>query len=393
MSAPRLRNRYDAVVVGARCAGAATAMLLAREGLDVLAVEQGRYGSDTNSTLALMRGAVLQLERWGLRQDLEWVGTPAIRTTTFHYGDEGIELPIKPRNGIEALYAPRRTVLDTLLADAARDAGADVVYGVQAGDLLRNDSGRVEGVMLQEGGKALGRVEAGLVIGADGVSSGVALRAGAKKYRTARHTGGVVYGFFEGLDREGFHWHFNLGVAAGVIPTNHGQTLVFASFPAQRFNQEIRFDTEAGFHQVLGECSSRLAADVAAAHRVGSFRGFAGKPGYLRECHGPGWALVGDAGYFKDPITAHGLTDALRDAELLARAVVKGRRSAMVEYQATRDALSHGLFDVTDEIAAYDWSLEAVQDMHLRLSREMNREVDALVELHEEADAPVRRTA
>ena len=192
-----------------------------------------------------------------------------------------------------------------------------------------------------------------------------------------------------GSTGRGFHWHYNLGVAAGVIPTNHGQALVFVSFPAERFDREIRFDIEAGFRRVLGECSSRLAADVFAARRVGGFRGFAGKPGYLRQCHGPGWALVGDAGYFKDPITAHGLTDALRDAELLARAVVNGRRSAMVEYQATRDALSHGLFDVTDEIAAYDWSLEAVQDMHLRLGREMNRELDALVALHDEADAPI----
>ena len=112
--------RYDAVIAGARCAGAATALLLARSGAKVLMVDRQAYGSDTLSTHALMRGAVLQLTRWGLIPDITAAGTPAIRSTTFHYGSEATRVAIKPEHGVECLFAPRRTVLDRLLVDAVR---------------------------------------------------------------------------------------------------------------------------------------------------------------------------------------------------------------------------------------------------------------------------------
>src|SRR5215212_9502993 len=119
-------HRYDALVVGARCAGAATAMLLARRGLEVLAVDRAAYGADTISTHALMRGAELQLHRWGLLPRLHEVATPAVRSTSFHYGEESITVPIRDANGADALYAPRRTVLDSMLVDAAAAAGVEI---------------------------------------------------------------------------------------------------------------------------------------------------------------------------------------------------------------------------------------------------------------------------
>src|SRR5436190_19829353 len=116
-SATITRPRYDAVVVGARCAGAATAMLLARQGASVLLLDRDRHGSDTLSTLALMRAGVLQLHRWGLLDRVREAGTPPIKATSFIYGDETITLPIKPKNGVDALYAPPRTLLDALIPD------------------------------------------------------------------------------------------------------------------------------------------------------------------------------------------------------------------------------------------------------------------------------------
>ena len=124
-------SRYDVVIVGARCAGAATAMLLARAGHRVLVVDRGRYGTDTLSTHALMRGAVIQLHRWNVLPAVVAAGTTPVRQATFFYGDESVAVPIAPRDGIDALYAPRRHVLDRLLVDAARVAGADVAYGVR----------------------------------------------------------------------------------------------------------------------------------------------------------------------------------------------------------------------------------------------------------------------
>jgi flavin-dependent dehydrogenase len=135
---------------------------------------------------------------------------------------------------------------------------------------------------------------------------------------------------------------------------------------------------------LVPECAPELAEPLLAARRVGPFHGFPGRIGYLRQSFGPGWALVGDAGYFKDPITAHGITDALRDAELLSRAVVSGSESSLAAYQDTRDALSVELFDITDEIAGYGWTLEGLKTMHLRMSDAMNREVAHLADLYEE---------
>ena len=371
----RVRDTYDAVVIGARCAGAATAMLLARRGLRVLAVDRGRQGSDTLSTHALMRAGVLQLSRWGLLDAVIAAGTPAVRHAVFHYADEVVEVPVKPRNGVAALYAPRRTVLDSLLVDAAVDAGADVVHGVSLAGLTRDAGHRVSGALLADSEGRSEPVRAGIVIGADGVRSTVAQLVGARPYHVARHTTSVVYGYWSGLDIQDYHFYYRPGVSAGAIPTNDGQVCVFASMPAQRFAQEIRLDVRAGYHRVIAETDGALADGLAGARLAGPLKGFAGEPGYFRQSWGPGWALVGDAGYFKDPITAHGISDALRDAELLARAVAERSDRALAEYQHLRDDLGRRLHDTSDDIASFEWSLEEVQRMHRALSEEMAREV------------------
>jgi menaquinone-9 beta-reductase len=372
-SIDRLKSSYDAVVVGARCAGAATAMLLARAGLDVLVVEQAARGADTLSTLALMRGGVLLLSRWGLLDAIQRAGTPRIETTTFHYGDRAVEIRITPRDGVDALFAPRRTVLDPLLADAAEASGAEVAYRVRLKELQRDVDGRVNGVLVESGGVAR-RLAASIVIGADGMNSTVAERVAAEPYRVGAHVSSVIYTRASGLSVGGYHWHYVPGASVGVIPTNDGETLVFVATTRQRFMRDLRFDLVGGFYEIIRETSPSLA-EVMRRAVVGTFRGFAGYPGILRPAWGPGWALVGDAGYFKDPITAHGITDALRDAQLLARAVTTGTEAALSAYQTIRDDLSVPLLTITDEIASYAWGMPRLQALHKSLSDEMNREV------------------
>ena len=229
-------QRYDVVVVGARCAGAATAMLLARQGLSVLLVERDRHGADTLSTLALMRAGVLELYRWGLLDRVRAAGTPPITSTSFIYGDETITVPIKSRNGVDALFAPRRTLIDALLADAALDSGADVVYGARLVDLERASDGRVIGAVIEERGGAVRRVGAGIVIGADGLWSTVVRLVGAATYREGRHACGVVYTFWPGLENARTRWYYRPGVAVGAIPTNGGDACVFTATPQARFH-------------------------------------------------------------------------------------------------------------------------------------------------------------
>jgi 2-polyprenyl-6-methoxyphenol hydroxylase-like FAD-dependent oxidoreductase len=224
-------------------------------------------------------------------------------------------------------------------------------------------------------------VSAGMVIGADGMRSTVARLAESESYRVGRHASGVIFAYWSGLEIEGYHWYYRLGVSAGAIPTNDGLTCVFAAVNSSRFREDIASDVASGYHRVLQECDSTLASQVAHASRVANFRGFPGVPGFLRSCWGPGWALVGDAGYFRDPITAHGITDALRDAELLSRAVVAGTPDAFAYYEFLRDDLSLGLFDTSDYIASFDWDLPTVKERHLSMSKEMGREVRMLAQL------------
>jgi 2-polyprenyl-6-methoxyphenol hydroxylase-like FAD-dependent oxidoreductase len=390
---PHESSRYDVVVAGARCAGAATAMLLARKGLRVLVVERGQYGTDTLSTHALMRGAVVQLRHWGLLGQLEAAGTPVVRTTSFHYAEREVRVPIKPRDGIPGLFAPRRVLLDRLLVDAARAAGAEVVYGLRVSDLVRRGDGRVAGVAVEDGNGTSFRVFADVVVGADGLHSTVARLAGAEVYETARHAGGVVYGYFSGLSNDGYHWHFRPGASVGRIPTNDGLTCVFAGTSARRFRDELGRDIAAGFARVLREADPELADAVAEAPRAGHLRGSPGQPGFLRRPFGPGFALVGDAAYFKDPITAHGITDALRDAELVADAVGEGSEAAFARCHAMRDALARGILEISDRIASFEWDLPALEALHLALSDEMKREVAALGERHAAREVPARLSA
>ncbi len=374
----RLHSRYDVVIAGARCAGASLGMLLARSGVRVLVVDPTRRGSDTLSTHALMRGGVLQLARWGLLDRIVAAGTPPVRTTTFHYGDEAVPVAIKPRDGVDALYAPRRTVLDRVLVDAAVEAGAHVVHGMSVTGLLRDPSGRVVGASVAGADGREMEIRASMVVGADGMRSRVARLAGAAVEHSGRHEAACVFGYWSGLGIEGYHWHYRPGVGAGLIPTNGGDTCIFAGMSARRFERDRWRGLEWMYGEVLLEAAPELAAHMEERSALPRLRAFAGAPGFLRRCVGRGWALVGDAGYFRDPFTAHGITDALRDAELLARAIVAGGDAELEEYAATRDRAARELMDITDRLASFAWDMDEVRELHVALSRSMAAGVDVV---------------
>lgn len=362
---------YDVVIVGARPAGAATAMLLAKEGLDVLVVDRSAYGRDTLSTHALMRGGVLQLTRWGLLDRIVEAGTPPVRRTVFHYEDGVTGVSIKPAAGVDALYAPRRTLLDRVLVDAARAAGATVRYGATVTDVRRDAHGCVKGIVARDLSGEIFDVSAGLTIGADGTGSVVARAVDAPFERVGTSASAFSYAYWSGLEVEGYEWFYRPGVMAGFIPTNDGEVCVCVGAPPDRLRPD-------SYDDVLQAAATDALDRFGGARRTSKLRRFAGITGYMRRASGPGWALVGDAGYFKDPLSTHGITDALRDAELLARAVVAGR---LDEYQRERDRLSRQLFDVVDELASYRWDMDRVRQILLALSSAMTDEIEALLAL------------
>lgn len=372
--------KFDAVVVGARCAGAATAMLLARAGARVLIVDKGAYGTDVLSTHALMRGAVLQLGRWGLLPEIIAAGTPPIRSTSFFYTDSDVTVPIEPRYGIDALYAPRRALLDRVLVDAAVRSGADIRYGVRVDDVIKDARGRVTGISaFARGGRT--QIAADVVIGADGLYSTIARRVGAPIEVEGRHSTAVLYSYWQGLPDDAYRWWFRQGMSMGAIPTNNRATCLFASVPSGSFRDVVRRGVEDAYGRLIRSVAPEFAEHMRRASRVEPVRGFEGHPSFIKRGCGPGWALVGDAGYFKDPLTAHGITDALRDAELLARAVILDTSSSYAEYETTRHDLSRKLFEATDAIASLTWTDEQLQTLHRAFSAEMSREVRALAAL------------
>jgi flavin-dependent dehydrogenase len=373
---------YDVVVVGARAAGASTALLLARSGLRVLLLDRAAYGSDTLSTHALMRGGVLQLHRWGLLDRVIAAGTPPVRQATFRYDGQVVPIAIKPSHGVSALYAPRRTVLDPILVDAAVAAGADVRFGVAVADVRRDRAGTVTGVLgRRHDGHEL-EAAARIVVGADGVRSTIAQRVAAGFDRVGSGVGSTTYGYWSDVEVDGYRWNFRRDAASGVIPTNGGMVCVFASATPPRIGR----GGAATICEIVAAADPELAARLAAAAPPPT-RTFPGMRGFVRHSWGPGWALVGDAGYFKDPLSAHGITDALRDAELLARAIIEvfehgvEARDALASYQASRDALSRDLFEAIDVIAGHRWADDEIGDLLLRLSAAMADEVDVLARL------------
>jgi flavin-dependent dehydrogenase len=350
---------YDVVVVGARPAGAATALLLARQGRRVLVLDRDRYGTDTLSTHALMRGGVFLLSRWGLLDRIVDSGAPAVRRTRFDYGTEAVTITIKPSDGVPALYAPRRTVLDPVLVDAAVAAGAEVRYGVAVTGLIRDGAGRVAGVRGRAKSGAAVEARARLTVGADGVRSAVARAVDAKVLRVGESGGTVVYGYWSELPVDGYEWFYRPGYAAGFIPTNAGQVCVFAGAPAST--------APLPYRQMLEAATGGAGGRLDAARPPDRLRTWVGRPGFIRQASGPGWALVGDAGSFLDPLSTHGITDALRDADLLARGALD-----------ERDRLVGPLFDAVERIAGFGWDTERIQRYLRELNAAMNAELAAI---------------
>ena len=368
---------YDVVIAGARPAGTATALLLARAGVRVLVVERDTPGTDTLSTHALMRGGVMQLTRWGVADGLWAAGTPRVRQTRFVYGTEEVVVDISDQHGVDALMAPRRTVLDPALAAAAAAAGAELRYGTFFDGVEHDADGRVTAAVLRDDA-GIRKIRGEMVVGADGRRSRVARAVGAPVTLAGRQAAATIYAYFEGITDIGYRWHFGDRLGAGAVPTNDGRHVIFVGLPPARFRGLSGSDRSAALRALLAEVHPGLAAEVAAGRQVAPPLAFAGEPGYLRRPWGPGWALVGDAGYFKDPITAHGITDALRDAELLANAILAGTEAALKDYEATRDRLSLPLFAVTDALAALDWTLAEAQSLHGELHRAMKAEQDCM---------------
>lgn len=367
-------HHYDAIVVGARCAGATTAMLMAQKGMRVLLVERGAPGTDTLSSHNLTRGAVKQLVRWGLSDRLMDQGTPPITRTTFQFGETVLPLDVRPVENAPGLMGTRRAILDATLVDAAREAGADVRFHTIFRDVIRDENHRVAGAILTTEAGATMTVAAPLVVGADGIRSTVARRVGATVQKEATHALGHIYGYYAGLPLSENHAFFAPGVSVASTPTNHNMDIVIATTAPEALKKlRGRMDDESALKTLARMSNSGFADLLQDARLTEPVKVFAGAKGFVRNCAGAGWALVGDAGYFRDPVTAHGITDAFRDAELLANAAGQGD-VALQRYQHDRNEVTAEIWEITDRIAAFDLALDDLQLAFQHLAHAMRAE-------------------
>ncbi|MFE6921410.1 NAD(P)/FAD-dependent oxidoreductase [Nocardia sp. NPDC057663] len=348
---------YDVIVVGTRVAGSPLAMLLARQGYRVLAVDRATFPSDTPSTHYIHQAGLGFLKSWGLLDAVVATGCPPIRHLEFTYTDIVIPGMADPSaDGIDAVYCPRRTVLDKILVDAAGESGAEVIEGFTVTGLLR-DGDRVAGIRGRVGEGPEQEFRAELVVGADGSNSIVAKEVGAATYEGSPAACFIYYSYYEGVDW-GMHHRTGFGEQQFASwPTNDGLALVAVMRKRDRF-RDFRTDPDAGVQEIVDQIDPEIGARLRdTGKRVEPFRPMLYPDNYRRQSFGPGWALVGDAGYHKDPFTGWGITDAFKYSQLLADLVhesLSGARpfeETMPEYQRERDAQSASTYELTQSIS------------------------------------------
>jgi 2-polyprenyl-6-methoxyphenol hydroxylase-like FAD-dependent oxidoreductase len=349
-------GRHDVIVVGTRVAGAATAMLLARQGLRVLAVDRAAFPSDTISSRQLQVPGAALLQRWGLLGRLISAGTPPVRRVRFDAGGVVMEGPFPAYEGVDALCSPRRSLLDLVLVEAAREAGAEIRENFRVTELLTCGD-RVTGI--RGSARSLPAVTdtAPLVIGADGKRSFVARAVGSRPYRERPARSFASYSYWAGVPVSAGELYQRPGRAVAVFPTDDELTMIYVAAPITEF-ASARADLEGHYLRTLDQCGD-LGERVRGGSRAERLRATPDQPNTFRWPYGSGWALVGDAGVVMDSISAQGMTHAMRDARFLADAVVAGLGGsrplarALAGHHRRRDRAIRGMYDFTLGLAAF----------------------------------------
>jgi 2-polyprenyl-6-methoxyphenol hydroxylase-like FAD-dependent oxidoreductase len=349
---------YDAIVVGARCAGAPTAMLLAQRGYRVLLADRATFPSDTLSTHFIKPPGVAMLRRWGLLDQVIASGCPPVPRFRFDYGPVVLAGSPPPLDGGGECYAPRRTILDAILVEAAARAGAEVRPAFTVDGIL-TEGERVVGIRGHARGGATLTERARLVVGADGRRSLVARAVAAPAYRARPALTCAYYTYWSDMPVEDeIEGYFLPRRAILVFPTNDGQVCVFLQWPHAEF-RSVRADVEGQVWAAVTQVP-RLADRLRAGRRAARLAGTGDLPSFFRIPQGPGWALAGDAGYHRDPLTAQGISDAFRDAQLLSEAIdagLAGRQplaATLAGYQRQRDEAATAMYELTCQRAALE---------------------------------------
>ncbi len=344
-------TRYDVLIVGTRCAGAALAMLLARSGLKVLGIDRARFPSDVISTHFLWPRTTSFLAKWHLLGRLTATGCPAIDRVTADFGAVAITGRPSPVEGTAIMYSPRRTILDLMLVEAAREAGAEIRENTTFRELVWQYD-RVVGARLQASDGTLSEEKAAIIVGADGMWSPVARAAGAATDVHHESLTCGYYAYWAGLPTEGVEFYVRPGRDILVFPTHDGLTCIWAG----RLHADWRIyraNVEGTYREVIS-LAPGLARRIESARPASPFMGTSKLPNFYRRSFGKGWALVGDAAYHRDPLPGMGIGDAFLGAQLLANALSIGLAgdclrldAVLATYQSTLREKTRPIFEYT----------------------------------------------
>ena len=347
-------------------------MLLARRGYRILLVDRARFPSDTVSTHYIHQPGVAHLKEWGLLDRIRATGCPPIKEMGWDI--EGITFSGHPPapDGVPEAFGPRRSVLDAILVEAAVEAGAEFRETFTVKELLRDD-GRVIGIAGQSHRGAMVTERAGVVIGADGLRSSVARAVEATPYEQHSPRTHTYYTYWSGVPIDRLEYHKVPGLGAAAFPTNDGLVMVSLAWSAYDYPEGVRSDVDGNYMAALREFPA-LAERVLTGERVERFAGMMSIPNLFRQSAGPGWALVGDAGYHKDPAAAQGITDAFRDAvmlsDLLDRAFTHSHPldEALADYARSRDAAAMPWFRWALRFARFDALTPPMRDFLIAMA-------------------------
>jgi flavin-dependent dehydrogenase len=345
---------YDVIVVGARCAGSATAMLLARKGYKVLVVDKATFPSDTLSTHQIQVPGGAALQRWGLLDRLRATNPGIVTGAMFDTGAVVLKGTYPAMDGVNSVHSPRRIILDKMLVDAAVEAGAELREGCVIEELLTEEAS-VIGIRGRSKTGATITEQARLVVGADGKHSLVANQVNAPRYHEHAPLTCGYYSYWEGIPLEIGEIYSRESRAIGAWPTHDGLTIIFTAWPISEFHQ-VRSEIDENYLKAI-ELAPHLAERARAGRRVERIMGTADLPNFFRKPYGSGWALVGDAGLVKDPITGMGIGEAFRDAELLATAIDSGfagqkpLEQALADYEQQRNEAALPMYEFTLDVA------------------------------------------
>jgi 2-polyprenyl-6-methoxyphenol hydroxylase-like FAD-dependent oxidoreductase len=325
---------HDIIIVGARCAGSALAMLLAQRGAKVLLLDRATFPSDIPHGHFIHRHGPARLRRWGLLDEVARA-TPAIDVMLTDFGDFPLVARDLAHDGVAWGYGPRRTTLDAILVNAAMTNGAELRERFTVEDYLF-DGDRIVGIRGRTVQGSAVEERAALVVGADGRRSKLAATVKAQTYQETPPLLCYYFSYWSGVQSEPFELYVNTSRQRVIFSfkTEDDLMAVFIGFPMAEMPL-VRTDLERHMLAALDEARD-LGHRVRAGRREERFYGATDLPNFYRTPCGPGWALVGDAGLHKDPYLALGICDALRDAELLADAIGSGLGGA----QPMDDALA-----------------------------------------------------